>query len=61
MSDDDSTLETARLMEAVTEDSTLTPVEKETSIHFAKHDEEARMFTAEAGLMRRSSHTQKLT
>ncbi len=41
------------LLDAVEEDSGLTPEEKETSIGFTKRDDVARMFTAEAGLSRR--------
>lgn len=41
------------LLDAVGEDSGLTPEEKETSIGFTKRDDVARMFTAEAGLARR--------
>lgn len=41
------------LLDAVGEDSDLTPDEKETSITFTKRDDTARMFTAEAGLARR--------
>jgi len=41
------------LVDAVGEDSDLTPEEKETSIHFSKRDDTARVFTAEAGLARR--------
>lgn len=41
------------LLDAVAEDSGLTPDEKETSIGFTKRDDVARMFTAEAGLSRR--------
>lgn len=41
------------LTDAVSEDSDLTPAEKETSIRFAKDQDLATIFTAEAGLMRR--------
>lgn len=41
------------LIDAVGEDSNLTPEEKETSIGFTKRDAVARMFTAEAGTSRR--------
>jgi len=39
--------------DAVTEDSNLYPEEKETSIRFSKREDEARVYTAEAGLARR--------
>lgn len=43
----------ATVLDRVEEDSGLTPGEKETSIGFAKPDDRARIFTAEAGLARR--------
>jgi len=46
-------MEWSRLTDCVAENSDLTPAEKETSISFAKTDDTARVFTAEAGLMRR--------
>jgi hypothetical protein len=44
---------TGRLVEAVEEDTSLTPVEKETTIRFSKADDSASVYTEEAGLMRR--------
>lgn len=44
---------TESITELVKEDSDLTPAEKETSINFTKTEDRARVFTAEAGLMRR--------
>jgi hypothetical protein len=44
---------TGRLVEAVEEDTSLTSVEKETTIRFSKADEYASVYTEEAGLMRR--------
>lgn len=41
------------LLAAVEEDSTLSSVEKETTIRFAKDEDVASVFTEEAGLMRR--------
>lgn len=40
-------------LENVTEDGTLSPLEKETAIHFSKNNDDATIYTAEAGLMRR--------
>jgi len=45
--------ETKHLTECVAEDPDLIPEEKETNITFDKRDDRARVFTAEAGLMRR--------
>jgi hypothetical protein len=44
---------TRRLVEAVEEDTSLTSVEKETTIRFSKVDDCASVYTEEAGLMRR--------
>ncbi len=44
---------TERLVEAVEEDTSLTSVEKETTIRFSKADDSASVYTEEAGLMRR--------
>lgn len=41
------------LLEAVREDPQLAPVEKETTVRFAKRDTHAAAYTAEAGLARR--------
>ena len=43
----------AELVEAVGEDATLFPAEKETTIRFAKDEDVASVFTEEAALMRR--------
>ena len=43
----------SELLEAVKEDSSLSSVEKETTIRFAKDEDVASVFTEEAGLMRR--------
>lgn len=42
-----------RMIDSVSEDSDLTPMEKETSIHFAKDEDRLTVFSAEAGIMRR--------
>jgi hypothetical protein len=42
-----------REIPTVREDPDLTPLEKETSIHFSKGDDDADVFTAERGLTRR--------
>jgi hypothetical protein len=44
---------TRRLVEAVEEDTSLSSVEKETTITFSKVDDQASLYTEEAGLMRR--------
>lgn len=44
---------TEELVDAVGEDSSLTPQEKETTIHFPKDRDRATVFSAEAGIMRR--------
>jgi hypothetical protein len=44
---------TEKLVEAVEEDTSLTSVEKETTITFSKADNRASVYTEEAGLMRR--------
>jgi hypothetical protein len=44
---------TRLLVEAVEEDTSLTSVEKETTIRFSKADDSASVYTEEAGLMRR--------
>jgi hypothetical protein len=44
---------TRRLVEAVEEDTSLSSVEKETTITFSKADDRASVYTEEAGLMRR--------
>jgi len=44
---------TRRLVEAVEEDTSLSSVEKETTIRFSKADDRASVYTEEAGLMRR--------
>ncbi len=44
---------TQRPVEAVEEDTSLTSVEKETTITFSKADDQASVYTEEAGLMRR--------
>jgi hypothetical protein len=43
----------SELAEAVEEDTSLTSVEKETTIRFSKSDDCASVYTEEAGLMRR--------
>lgn len=43
----------SELVDAVKEDSTLEPVEKETTIYFSKVDDRASIYTEEAGLIRR--------
>jgi hypothetical protein len=43
----------SELVEAVKEDTSLTSVEKETTIRFSKADDCASVYTEEAGLMRR--------
>jgi hypothetical protein len=43
----------ASLLELVREDPNLTPAEKETSIHFAKDEDLATVYTSEAGIARR--------
>ena len=47
---------TAELVDAVKEDSSLEPEEKETTIRFSKDDDFASVYTEEAGLMRRLLH-----
>jgi hypothetical protein len=44
---------TGKLVEAVEEDTSLSSVEKETTIRFSKADDRASVYTEEAGLMRR--------
>lgn len=41
------------IIDAVKEDQNLTPVEKETTFGFAKCDDYARIYTEEAGIVRR--------
>lgn len=43
----------SELVDAVTEDSSLMPIEKETILNFSKADDTASIYTEEAGLMRR--------
>lgn len=43
----------SELVDAVREDSSLEPVEKETTIYFSKVDDRASVYTEEAGLTRR--------
>jgi hypothetical protein len=45
-----------RLVQAVEEDSTLSSVEKETTLRFSKADCQASVYTEEGGLMRRLIH-----
>jgi hypothetical protein len=47
---------TGELVEAVEENSTLSSVEKETILKFSKVDDRAKVYTEEAGLMRRLLH-----
>lgn len=47
---------TSELVQAVEEDATLCPAEKETAIFFSKDDDRASVYTEEAGLIRRLLH-----